>query len=89
MEVDFFDDSSNYISTLIKNFLFYFTDYKMNENMINIYYYLFHLIYYILLLVVNTKNKNILEEKEIKFYVGHIIHFFQEDKKLLNITFFL
>ena len=88
LEVDSFDDSSNYISTLINNFLFYFTDYKMDDNLINIYYYLFHLIYYILLLVVNTKNKNIFGEKDIKFYINQIIHFFQGDKKTPEYNYF-
>ena len=88
LDVSTFDDSSKYISTLLKNLLFYLTDYKPDITFINIYYYLFHLIYNILLIVVNSKEKNPFDDSSIKFYINHIIHFFERDKNSPEYNFF-
>ena len=88
LDVSTFDDSSKYISTLLKNLLFYLTDYKPDITFINIYYYLFHLIYNILLIVVNSKEKNPFDDSSIKFYINHIIHFFESDKNSLEYNFY-
>lgn len=81
LEVGLFDKSSKYLTTLIENLYFYFERYKLELNIKNIYYYLFHLIYYILLIIVNSYDKILFKDKNIKFYLYHIIHFFEKDKK--------
>ena len=81
LEVGLFDKSSKYLTTLIENLYFYFEGYKLELNIKNIYYYLFHLIYYILLIIVNSYDKILFKDKNIKFYLYHIIHFFEKDKK--------
>ena len=81
LDIEVFDDSAKYLYILNKNLFFYFADYKPDINLKNIYYYLFHLIYYILLIIVNSYSKNLFEDKNIKFYLYHIIHFFSKDKK--------
>jgi len=83
-----FSDSSLFISTLQENLCFYFSDYEHNKNLINIYYYLFHLIYYILSIIVKEKEINRFKEDIIKFYIHHIIHFFVNDKKNPEYNFF-
>ena len=80
LEVELFDDSQKYLSTLIENFYFYFENYKLDINYRNMYYYAFHLIYYILFIIVNSFDKILFEDKNIKFYLYHIIHFFEKDK---------
>lgn len=88
LSVNTFDQSSQFISSLIKNFLFYFPHFQLEDNSIHIYYYLFHLIYYILLLIVNSKATDVFDNKCVKFYIFHIIHFFQNDKKSIEFNFF-
>ena len=88
LSVNTFDQSSQFISSLIKNFLFYFPHFQLEENSIHIYYYLFHLIYFILLLIVNSKATDVFDNKYVKFYIFHIIHFFQNDKKSIEFNFF-
>ena len=88
LDVSTFDDSSKYISILLKNLLFYLSDYKPDIAFINIYYYLFHLIYKILLIVVNSKEKNPFDDSIIKFYINNIIHFFEGDKNSLEYNFY-
>ena len=88
LDVGLFDESSKYLSTLIENLFFYFQDYKMEINFKNIYYYLFHLIYYIMLIIVNSYDKILFKDKNIKFYLYHIIHFFEKDKKSPEFYYF-
>ncbi len=88
LDVNCFDDSFKFINSLINNFFFYFQKFEINPGFVNIYYYLFHLIYYILLFLLKSKEKNIFENKIIKFYIYHIIHFFQNDIKSPEFNFF-
>ena len=81
-----FSDSSLFISTLLENM--YFNDYEHDENLLNIYYYLFHLIYDILSIIVNDKEINRFKEDIIKNYIYHIIQFFVKDKKNPEYNFF-
>lgn len=83
-----FSDSSLFILTLLENMCFYFSDYEHDENLLNIYYYLFHLIYYILSIIVNDKEINRFKEDIIKYYIYQIIHFFVKDKKNPEYNFF-
>ena len=46
LELDTFDDCSKFMFSLIKSFLFYFKEYKIEKELKHIYYYIFHLIYY-------------------------------------------
>ena len=88
LDVGLFDDSSKYLSTLIENLFFYFQNYKIVKNIMNIYYYLFHLMYYILLIIVDSYDKILFNDKNIKFYLYHIIHFFEKDKKSPEFYYF-
>ena len=81
LDVECFNNSIEYLSTLINNLFFYFSDYIPDIDLIHIYYYLFHLNYYILLIIVESKDINLFEEENIKFYIHHITHFFKRDKK--------
>ena len=83
-----FSDSSLFISTLQENLCFYFCDYEHNKKLLNIYYYLFHLIYYILSIIIKEKDTDRFKEDIIKFYIHHIIHFFVNDKKNPEYNFF-
>ena len=83
-----FTDTSLFLSKLLQNLSFYLIDYKEEVDLVNIYYYLFHLIYYILSLLVNEKGKNMMNEDSIKFYIYHIVHFFLKDKKTPEYNFF-
>ena len=83
-----FTDTSLFLSKLLQNLCFYLIDYKEEDDLVNIYYYLFHLIYYILSILVSEKGKNRLKEDCIKFYIYHIIHFFLKDKKTPEYNFF-
>ena len=83
-----FTDTSLFLSNLLQNLCFYLIDYKEEDDLVNIYYYLFHLIYYILSILVSEKGKNRLKEDCIKFYIYHIIHFFLKDKKTPEYNFF-
>ena len=83
-----FDNSNKYLSNLLNNLYFYFSDYIPNIELIHIYYYLFHLIYYLLLIIVESKEKNSFEDKNIKFYIYHITHFFKKDKTSPEYCFF-
>ena len=83
-----FDDSIEYISTLMNNFYYYFSNIEIDGRLLNIYFYLFHLIYYILLIVMKKFNQDIFQNEIIKFYLYHIIHFFANDKKCPEFNFF-
>ena len=77
-----FSKSSLFISTLLENMCFYFMDYEFDKNMLSIYYYLFHLSYYILSIIVKDKKDNCFRDDIIKFYIYHIIHFLENDHKI-------
>ena len=64
-----FDDSIEYISTLMNNFYYYFSNSEIDGKLLNIYFYLFHLIYYILLIVMKKFNQDIFQNEIIKFYL--------------------
>ena len=83
-----FSNSSQFIATLIENLNYYFHDYEHNKRLLNIYYYLFHLIYYILYIITKEKEINRFNEDIVKFYLYHIIHFFVNDKKNPEYNFF-
>jgi len=83
-----FSKSSLFISTLLENMCFYFMDYEFDKNMLSIYYYLFHLSYYILSIIVKDKKDNCFRDDIIKFYIYHIIHFFVNDHKNPEYNFF-
>ena len=83
-----FSNSSQFIATLLENMCYYFRDYKHSKKLLNIYYYLFHLIYYVLLIITKENGINRFEEDIIKFYLYHIIHFFLDDKKNPEYNFF-
>ena len=89
LDVNCFDDTVEYISILINNFFYYFSNSELQIGILNIYFYLFHLIYYILHIIVKSYNPDIFNNRIIKFYLYHIIHFFANDKKCLelNLTF--
>ena len=88
LDVNDFDDSFKFINSLINNFFFYFQKFEINSGLINIYYYLLHLIYYILLFLLKSKEKNVFQNKIIKFYIYHIIHFFRNDNNSPEFNFF-
>ena len=88
LNIESFDNSLEYISTLINNFFYYFSVYKIQKELIHIYYYIFHLIYYILFSIIKNHTKNLLKEKIFKFYLFHIVHFFQDDKKSPELNYF-
>ena len=83
-----FSNSSQFIKILLENMYYYFSDYEINKKYMNIYYYLFHLIYYILSIVSKEKETNNLKEDIIKFYIYHIVHFFLNNKKNPEYNFF-
>ena len=88
LNIESFDNSLEYINTLINNFFYYFSVYKIQKELIHIYYYIFHLIYYILFSIIKNHTKNLLKEKIFKFYLFHIVHFFQDDKKSPELNYF-
>ena len=88
LNIESFDNSLEYISTLINNFFYYVSVYKIQKELIHIYYYIFHLIYYILFSIIKNHTKNLLKEKIFKFYLFHIVHFFQDDKKSPELNYF-
>lgn len=88
LNIESFDNSLEYITTLINNFFNYFSSYKIQKELIHIYYYIFHLIYYILFSIIKNHSKNLLKEKIFKFYLFHIVHFFQDDKKSPELNYF-
>ena len=88
LDVNDFENSKKFLSSLIDNLFFYFSDYIPEIELIHIYYYLFHLIYYILLIISENKENNYFENRNIKFYIYHIIHFFKRDKKFPEYYFF-
>ena len=81
LEVDFFDKTSEFISLLIKNFFYYFSNYQFESKLLNIHYYLCHLIYFILSIIIsNSKKIDIFDDLDIKFYIFHIINFFKNER---------
>ena len=74
-------NEEKYITILMKNLSFYLQNYIFESKLLNLYYYQFHLIYFILTAILQSINQNILQENIIKFYFYHIVHFFQKDPK--------
>ena len=81
LKVEDFDEHDKYLSELMKNLCYYLDIFDFKEKYLNLYYYQFHLIYFILLAIINTKEKILLSDDYIKFYIFHIIHFFKEDER--------
>ena len=87
LNTDTFNDSSLFYDILLNNLYFYISDIIYKYKYVNIYYYLFHLVYYILEIIINNFNFNFYND-DIKFYIYHIIHFFQNDYKAVEYNFF-
>ena len=81
LKYEIFNNHLEYLSILMKNLCYYLDKYDFVHRHLNLYYYLFHLIYFILTIVIKSKDKIMLSDNIIKFYIFHIIHFFQNDEK--------
>ena len=82
LKVSDFGNHLEYLSGLMENLCYYLDTYTLKTKYINLYYYLFHLIYFILLSVTKS-NQNVLKDDFIKFYLFHIVNFFKEDFSIL------
>ena len=87
LKVSDFGNHLEYLSGLMENLCYYLDTYTLKTKYINLYYYLFHLIYFILLSVTKS-NQNVLKDDFIKFYLFHIVHFFKEDYNTPESYFF-
>lgn len=81
LKVEDFNETDNYLSELMRNLCYYLDIFDFKDNYLNLYYYQFHLIYFILLAIKNNKEKNLFTDDYIKFYIFHIVHFFKEDER--------
>ena len=81
LKTDDFDDHLLYLQVLLKNLCYYLSKYEFYDSYMNLYYYFFHLIYFLLLAITGTKNKILFKEDTIKFYMHHIVHFFKKDER--------
>ena len=88
LEVDDFDNHLKYLKELLKNLCYYIEKYDFKIQSLNLYYYLFHLIYFILLAIIKSTDNNILKDDIVKFYIFHVVHFFINDKKFPEKYFF-
>ena len=80
LKVSDFDDHLIYLPTLMNNLYHYLNKYEFNKSRMNLYFYLFHLIYFLLLAIIESKEL-ILNDEIFKFYFHHIVHFFKKDEK--------
>ena len=83
LKVETFDSltDSKYLKSLLENLHYYLSQYEFKTIFKNFYYYLFHLIYFLLLVLSKLKDKNFLKDEIFKFYFFHIVHYFKNDKK--------
>ena len=83
LKVETFDSltDSKYLKSLLENLHYYLSQYEFKKRFKNFYYYLFHLIYFLLLVLSKLKDKNFLKDEIFKFYFFHIVHYFKNDKK--------
>jgi len=88
LKYEIFNNHLEYLSILMKNLCYYLDKYDFVHRHLNLYYYLFHLIYFILTIVIKSKDKIMLSDNIIKFYIFHIIHFFQNDEKTPESIYF-
>ena len=88
LKYEIFNNHLEYLSILMKNLCYYLDKYDFVHRHLNLYYYLFHLIYFILTIVIKSKDKIMLSNNIIKFYIFHIIHFFQNDEKTPESIYF-
>ena len=72
----------------MKNLCFYLDKYNFDEQYQNLYYYQFHLIFFILTAIKEFKGQNLLREDIMKFYFHHIVHFFVNEKNCPEKKFF-
>ena len=80
LKYEIFNNHLEYLSILMKNLCYYLEKYEFVHRHMNLYYYLFHLIYFILIIIIKSKDKNMLSDNIIKFYIFHLIHFFQNNE---------
>ena len=88
LKYEIFNNHLEYLSILMKNLCYYLDKYDFVHRHLNLYYYLLHLIYFILTIVIKSKEKIMLSDNIIKFYIFHIIHFFQNDEKTPESIYF-
>jgi len=88
LKYEIFNNHLEYLSILMKNLCYYLEKYDFVHRHLNLYYYLFHLIYFILTIVIKSKDKIMLSDNIIKFYIFHIIHFFQNDERTPESIYF-
>ena len=88
LKYEIFNNHLEYLSILMKNLCFYLEKYDFVHRHLNLYYYLFHLIYFILTIVIKSKDKIVLSDNIIKFYIFHIFHFFQNNEKTPESIYF-
>ena len=81
LKTEDFNDHLLYFQGLLQNLCYYLSNYEFDDSYINLYYYLFHLIYFLLLAITGTKDKVLLKDDNIKFYMHHIVHFFKKDER--------
>ena len=81
LKVDAFNNYVNYFHMLMNNLCYYLNKYKYEQNETNIYCYLFHLIYFILSIIIKSKDKILFNDDILKFYFHHIVHFFKKEEK--------
>ena len=83
LKVEIFNSltDSEYVKSLLENLHYYLNEYEFKTIFKNFYYYLFHLIYFLLLVLLKSKDKNFLKDEIFKFYFFHIVHYFKNDKR--------
>ena len=84
LKVEVFNSRSDseYLKSLLENLFYYISEYEFKTIFENFYYYLFHLIYFLFLSLLELKDKkNFLKEEIFKFYFFHIVHYFKDNKK--------
>ena len=88
LKVDTFNEHLEYLKILMNNLCYYLDKYQYEYGKMNIYYYIFHLIYFILSIIIKSKDKILLSDDIIKFYFYHIVHFFKNEEKTIEGHYF-
>ena len=83
-----FDDHLIYLPTLMNNLYYYLNKYEFDQGNIHLYFYLFHLIYFLLLIIKESKEKMVLNDDIFKFYLFHIVQFFKKDEQTPENNYF-
>ena len=84
LKYEIFNNHLEYLSILMKNLCYYLDKYDFVHRHLNLYYYLFHLIYFILTIVIKSKDKIMLSDNIIKFYIFHIFYLFFNDDSFFS-----